>query len=247
MAVLFSEYLIEQKQVTDEQVLTALIEQLRSTPSLAEISYEKSFLPTSDLLKILFHCQHHSLDFRSSAEQLGLCSGEVWEKIYSQLQTLQKPLGEILVEKGFVSVDTLSSLLVSYVENTNKPQSDNASRLDPILLKEYIAAFSRAFSNIGAEISSLESCKEQGAESKSILKNIHSEFITIAAAASFLGAKQSEKIAQFTLKFLEVFISIEMPIEIKYLTNTLTSVSQILNSICQYLHEFKQESQEKTV
>lgn len=126
MAKLFGEYLIERQIVTVDHVLDALMEQLRSVPSTGEIIYELDLLLKPDLLRILAHQQYTGSDFRSSALALNLWGEQLAEKVSAHLQSLRRPLGEILVERGHLSLETLTTTLDAYVEMCSQTTGEEA-------------------------------------------------------------------------------------------------------------------------
>ena len=103
MSVLFSEYLIEKKMLSMEQVLEIFIEQLEIIPSTAELIYEFNLLPKNDLLKILMKQQFEGLDFHTSAKSLGLWNSEVSDSVLKKLREVYKPFTEILIQKEFLT------------------------------------------------------------------------------------------------------------------------------------------------
>src|SRR4051812_38670100 len=113
--MLFGEYLIQQGLVQADHILVALIEQLRTIPSTCELVFECQLIEPEAIFRALTYQQRHGIDFQSSAEALGIWSSEVAARVNSELQKRRRPLGEILVQKGFLSLQTLSSALDSYV------------------------------------------------------------------------------------------------------------------------------------
>ena len=116
MTILFSQYLIEHKKVTVQHVVEAMVEQARLIPSLLEIITSQKLMNSVDLYQALSHQQIFDLEFRTSLEELGFWTPELAEKIFQYLQNIRKPLGEILVEKGFMTEEAITPILLSYVE-----------------------------------------------------------------------------------------------------------------------------------
>lgn len=263
MSMLFSEYLVDRKNLKSEQVLESLIEQLRSTPGIAEILYDKEIIPKDDLFKILTYQQKYNLDFRTSAENLGLWSNEISGNLEKIIDGLKKPLTEIFIEKGFLNLDDLSPLVVSYTEalnssngsvpnqstplqsktlvavenkNTQIQNDVEYSIFDSILTKEFINNLEKkAVPEIQSSLASFEKQSLSFMEYFSLLKNIMSGFIIIRAGATFLGATQSECIAGSVVKLLESIQNIKITLNQSILLRILNDSIFLLDSISKSL------------
>jgi len=116
VAKLFGEYLVEKGLVTAEQLVAALMEQLCSTPLVAEVVFAHKLFSVGDMMRTMAHQHRSGLDFQSAAESLDLWSPAIETAILGHMRAVRKPLGEVLVEMKVLSLDDLTSSLDSYVE-----------------------------------------------------------------------------------------------------------------------------------
>ena len=272
MAKLFGEYLVERNLATVEQLLDALIEQLRSVPSTAEVIYELNLMKKVDLLSIFAHQQYTGSDFRSSAQSLGLWGNQLAEKVTAHLQNLRRPLGEILVGRGHISLDSLTAALDSYVEwcsslgKNLKPTSavpkpvqlpqisdkstsaisqaiSGEESLDPILVKEFVDVYeSQIRPSIQELIKAMGSTAGTKSQLREYLNGALSEFIGLRAAAQFLGAKRCETIAAETVQSLEKIVKSEKLLNQRLLLEILKISSHIIDSLSEILKDFNSDS-----
>ncbi len=111
----FGEFLVEKNLVTDEVLVDALIEQLKSMPSLTEIAFETKLFPAKSFLSILSLQTNEKLDFKTAAEKLGLWSVEIEERVSRTLSEKKIPLGQILVRNGKVGFEDITKALDEYL------------------------------------------------------------------------------------------------------------------------------------
>lgn len=217
--MIFSEYLLDKNLVTADQILVALMEQLRSIPSTPELIYDKNIIPRSSLLKILVHQQNSNLDFVGSAKVLGFWDENIAGQVKTELQKLRRPLSEILVQSGAMSLQSLASALDDYVDLSNritpkildprpienKPNdlviddknAINSPPLDPSLSGDYVESFTGKIAPaVSTLIMQISSNAGDPKSLESTVKRGLAEFAAVRAAAKFLGAKQSEAIAE---------------------------------------------------
>ena len=254
MTILFSEYLVQNNYITQDLVTEALVVQLRETPCMAEVIHDKGLLLKKDLLKILSYQQKNNLDFCESAKAVGLWTKELYEKIIKQIDAVRRPLGEILIEKGMLNAESLSTAFVSYVEESSKPKSqERLFETSPIgeahsfLVKDFVAAFQNKLRlPIENIIISLEALPKSEEAPKVIEEKFHVliqtalvEFKGIQTDISFVSEKQLQSIIQSTIQLLEFFVSTKVPIEIPCVISILKSTLQILDSIVLYLKNFQ--------
>ena len=158
VATLFGDFLIQNNLVQADDILVSLIDQLRSVPSTAEVLYDYAIIPAADLLKILAYQQNHGLDFRASAVALGLWSTEVAQQVNDELHKLRRPLGEILVEKGYLDLQQLTKALDAYVEAAYRdvPAAVLAPVADPVAAVAAVATVAVPLKNDGGGAQSLQ-------------------------------------------------------------------------------------------
>jgi len=243
MSVLFSEYLIEKKMLSMEQVLEIFIEQLEIIPSTAELIYEFNLLPKNDLLKILMKQQFEGLDFHTSAKSLGLWNSEVSDSVVKKLKEVYKPFTEILIQKEYLTLENLSSAIISFTEqniqesHTPKPVIENVHKINKEMLFEYLDCFENIISvKIRSFIAKIKNSEITQDNFINEIKNIKSEFIALQAAANFVNAKYSEKISILVSNYIENIISLKNEFNIN---KTKEIIERAFNSLEGYFQSLK--------
>jgi hypothetical protein len=115
MSKYFGEFLVERGIITKDNLVDALVEQVSSTPPLCQIVFENNILDSQKLFEVFRHQQDYSSDFISSCKNLGLWSQEIQTKINSCLDELRKPLGHILVSRGWIDLKKLTHMLDEFL------------------------------------------------------------------------------------------------------------------------------------
>ena len=242
MEVLFIEYLIEEKLLSQEQLLEAIIEQLQSIPSVPELLFELNILSKADLLRILIHQKYESTEFLTSAKTLGLWSPQISQQVSKKLNSIHKPISEVLIQKGFLDLESITAAFVKYVEiQENKKVLEKEEKKDSpeynlTILKEYIICFEATiFPNIQLYLNQF---KENSNSKENLLHDIQivlSEYVAARAAADFLGAMHSKKIANEVVLYIEKFLEPNTAINFTDTIDVIDLSSQILLSYCKCL------------
>lgn len=133
MTTLFGEFILEKGLLPKEQVLEALVYQIATRSSLAEIIYDHGLLGTDEQLQILSYQQYSGSDYKSSAETLGFWSLDLESKILTfQSKKGNPPLGEVLVKLGFFDMKTMTAALGEFVDyrESSRRESNRRSVLE---------------------------------------------------------------------------------------------------------------------
>jgi hypothetical protein len=133
MPKLFGEFLVDQQLVTEEQLASALVHQIKLMPSTVEVIFQHKLLPSHKIIEILKCQQTTGRDFRSSAKFLGFWSKDLETTVQSLLEKARTPLGEVLVSLGLVTPMTLTQSLDQYIVNS--------SSIDPNIHNSLISQF----------------------------------------------------------------------------------------------------------
>ncbi|WP_186647325.1 hypothetical protein [Fluviispira vulneris] len=248
MPKLFCEYLLEIKLIKSEQLLDAFMEQINHVPSTAEVIYNSNILNKEEILKILIHQQQEGMDFRSSAKDLGLWTFNLSQEVNKKIQATHKPLGEILIQKGFFTLDSLSSAFASYTENINSlkntPEKDIKIQEshNPTLSNEYLTCFNNdILPNMQRTIYILKE-KDISAENIKIeTRKALAEFVAVRAAANFLGAHISQKVANEVVKYFQKSLDSNEAIDLMKVINILEISVEVLNNLCTCLQQSNSE------
>ena len=231
MAKLFGEFLIEQGLASVEQILAAVITQLRTVPSTAEVIFDHALLPNMDQLRILTHQQYAGTDFRTSAAAVGLWSGTLAEKVAALARAKRRPIGEVLVELGCLSLETLAQALDSYVEavaadgrpqgalaipterltaaqRVISPQDPLPAAISPWLTREFTANYAAVINPaLNAAKRQFDRSPLEPVSLASPLRSAISELVALRAASSFLYATRSEGLLSEIIATLEMVLT----------------------------------------
>lgn len=113
---LFGEFLVESNAISEEQLLEALVAQLKLTPSVCQIVFENQLMSTTEILQILSHQARNKLGFIESAKELGLWNQNVAEKIEAQVALSRPPLGQIFAKHRILPIADLSRHLDEFLD-----------------------------------------------------------------------------------------------------------------------------------
>jgi nucleoside diphosphate kinase len=119
MSKYFGEFLVEKGVITKDNLVDALVEQVSTTPPLCQIVFENNIIDSQKLFEIFRHQQDYSSDFISSCKTLGCWSQDVQLKINACLDELRKPLGHILVSRGWIDLKKLTHMLDEFLSQLN--------------------------------------------------------------------------------------------------------------------------------
>jgi hypothetical protein len=127
MSKYFGEFLVEKGVITKDNLVDALVEQVSTTPPLCQIVFENNILDSQKLFEVFRHQQDYSSDFISSCKTLGCWSQEVQVKINACLDELRKPLGHILVSRGWIDLKKLTHMLDEFLSQLTiqTPKADS--------------------------------------------------------------------------------------------------------------------------
>lgn len=256
MVRLFGEHLVDLNFITEAQLVEALVTQMREVPSVVEIIYDHQLLSHDQILSILKKQQIEGTDFRTTANDLGVWTEELAESIHAELRKIRRPIGEILVSLGCLSLDQLTSSLDSYNGNNNRsdllikaPEPKVASQgvsemrpLDPFLASEYADTFAKTHNPVlNTMIENLQSALNDSESFNAIKNGAIAQVVSITAAAQFLGAEKSLNIA---IALRDAFKEIgERPDSehAKGLIDLLKIARNLLESLALYIDQFKNE------
>ena len=269
MPKLFGNFLVEIQQINAEQLLCALVHQLKSAPSTAEVLFEHDLMAKGDQLKILAHQQVNGLDYRTSAKELGLWNPTLAAQVSSVIQNSRRPLGEVLISLGYLKVQDLTKALDVYVEACSSetkltlqnlpaftPSSDQevrgipsnvgsagASILDPVLSAEYSENVStNCIPVLRALVSSPPPATK--VEFDKFLNKALAEVSAIRGAATFVAAARSLSLADeliATITILKNTKEILPAAELILLIDMIKYSAHVFDGLCQLISQFHSE------
>lgn len=259
--MLLMQYLMEQKLVKAEQIVEALVEQVRSLPSSVEVVFELKLLTHEALFNILAEQQISGTDFQKSANKLGFWSDELRDRIHLELSNRRRPLVQILVQLGYLSLQNLPPVLNGYVELANrvspsvrseaaeksvaaKPLTEDSqyseprpmAMLDSFLISEYAEALDTKFIPSMKNLLVLLQGKSRDKEAMaSAIKFGLMESVMIRAAANFLGAIESEKLADSLVKVFDRESILSGSVDESSLLILIETGLSMLNCLCLHM------------
>jgi hypothetical protein len=114
--MLFGQYLVKIGLITEDKLLAALIAQSQATPSFAYAVHKSKALPAKDQLAAMAWQAKTGCDYRRACQELGLWSHAA-ERAVSEVMVLERrPLGQVLVDRGDITVAALGAALDTYVK-----------------------------------------------------------------------------------------------------------------------------------
>lgn len=123
MKKLFGDFLVERSLITKNQLTEALVEQLRGVPHVATLAFDDQLIESEELYEILKLQQSENIDFISALKTLQSDSESVIEVLRTRLMNIRKPLGQILVERGFLTLEKLTSELDEFLVGAETKES----------------------------------------------------------------------------------------------------------------------------
>lgn len=129
MTILFGQFLIDKGILPKEQVLEALIYQIGSRWSLAQLIFENQLLTCEEQLKVLSYLRYGESDYQNSAEVLGIWNQE----LANQVKSIEKnrgrpPLGEVLIKLGFFDIREMTQALEIFLQYQDSIRSSEIDR-----------------------------------------------------------------------------------------------------------------------
>jgi hypothetical protein len=112
----FGEFLLSKKLVSQEQLVVALVEQLESLPNLYSILlFDKEVAPEI-LLELIQKQLNTGLDLVALQEKFKLIQDKVFADALFIQNNKKRQLGQILIEKGYISIEVLKDSLNEFLQ-----------------------------------------------------------------------------------------------------------------------------------
>jgi hypothetical protein len=155
----FGEFLVSKGVITNDDLLSALMEQIKVMPSIAEIVYNQKLVSVQELAQVLSLQSKTQVDFISACKQAGKWNERIQEQVWSELENVRVPLVQVLVRHKKLSHESVNKYLDSYLAETqsssakvnNSIQSEKTAQpvlaVSPVDLPVSIVEFLNQFSN----------------------------------------------------------------------------------------------------
>ena len=220
--MLFGEYLVAKKVITEAQLLDSLIAQVRETPTLVEMVVELKLLEPGVILKVLATQFLSKMEFQAACREVGVWSNDLAVRLEDESLRRRRPVGEYLLANKCLTIESLTKVLDEFVasrgagaakatpqsaqsvETAAKP-SVSVPQSAPIILKaagtieaplllEYFKIVSpERFTTIRSKI---EAARTEGNKAKAGLTEMVNLVHGIKSAAKFVGAQVTLSIAE---------------------------------------------------
>jgi CheY-specific phosphatase CheX len=138
----FGQYLLEKGRITSQQLLTASEGQKAVTAPIGTLALEKGWLTAEQIKRILDLQKKTNYRFGEQAILLGwMTQVQVRELIEEQELSHRVLLGEVLVAKGYLTLDALEKEFREYDKEEEKLSSELAVAFDKVRNKDLVKTF----------------------------------------------------------------------------------------------------------
>jgi CheY-specific phosphatase CheX len=138
----FGQYLLEKGRITSEQLAAALEQQKTVQAAVGTLALEKGLLTAEQIKQILAEQRKTGLRFGEQAVARGsLTQTQVDELLREQEVSHRVRLGEVLVSKGYLTLEMLEKELKEYKKEEEKISSEVSDTLSKLLHKNLVKTF----------------------------------------------------------------------------------------------------------
>lgn len=177
----FGQYLLEKGRITSQQLLDALECQKSITQPIGTIALERGLLTTEQIKQIILQQKKTNQRFGEIAVVLGfLTQAQLQELLDKQDTNHRARLGEALVSKRYITLETLEKELKEYNKESEKFASDVSAPFSNIAHKHIVKTFTdlmlMMFTRFGKQDIIIEHC-ETGKEKVRLFRWVISQKI----------------------------------------------------------------------
>jgi len=138
----FGQYLLEKGRITSEQLVAALEQQKTVQAAIGILALESGLLTAEQIKQILTEQRKTGLRFGEQAVVMGsLTKTQVDELLQEQEVSHRVRLGEVLVSKGYLTLEMLEKELKEYKKEEEKISSEVSNALSKFVHKNLIKTF----------------------------------------------------------------------------------------------------------
>jgi CheY-specific phosphatase CheX len=164
----FGQFLLERGRITSQQLLAALELQKSIPMPIGILALERGWLSATQITDILDQQKRKTSRFEELAVQLGyLTQAQIDELLQIQETSHRVRLGEALVLKGFITLESLDRELKEYNKETEKFSSEVSNAFGALAHKDIVTTFTDLmllmFTRFGKQDIIIERC-ESGQE-----------------------------------------------------------------------------------
>jgi CheY-specific phosphatase CheX len=138
----FGQYLLEKGRITSEQLVSALEQQKTIQAAIGTLALERGLLTAEQIKQILNQQRKTGLRFGEQAVAMGsLTQTQVDELLREQEVSHRVRLGEVLVSKGYLTLEMLEKELKEYKKEEEKISSEVSDAFGKLLHKNLVKTF----------------------------------------------------------------------------------------------------------
>lgn len=126
----FGDFLLRKEMITEEDLINALTEQLRSTPPLLSILREEKKFTNTELIQLVKMQVQSGLEIKTLLLEKSLVAEAELDSLLKIQNQKRMPLGQILIELGKISVDECQQALQEYSSQQNEIVLDEDGDID---------------------------------------------------------------------------------------------------------------------
>jgi CheY-specific phosphatase CheX len=175
----FGQYLLEKGRITSQQLLDALECQKQITAPIGTMALERGILTAEQIKQVLQQQKRNNQRFGEIAVALGfLTQSQLNELLDAQDTSHRFKLGDALVSKGYLTVETLEKELKEYKIESEKFASEVSAAFSNVAHKQIVKTFTdlmlMMFTRFGKQDIIIERC-ETGKENVRLFRWIISQ------------------------------------------------------------------------
>lgn len=160
----FGQYLLEKGRITSQQLLDALECQKNITTPIGTMALDRGLMTAEQIKQVLQHQRRNNLRFGEIAVAIGLLTQvQVNELLEDQEMTHRVRLGEALVTKGYLTLETLERELKDYNKESEQFASEVSTAFSTVAHKEIVRTFTdlmlMMFTRFGKQDIIIERCE----------------------------------------------------------------------------------------
>lgn len=196
----FFDYLLEKGVLTADAFVKATLEQAKSSPTLAQISYDGKIFSADEIIKIFRVQRNSNLDFIGAARHLGLLHPEKRKLLNTVVQSYQVPLSSILIKRNYIDIKALVSALDEFLSQVNFVDESSSKSFAETLDINFISDLESSLSEsqLQSVINTLSLIKVNS-ENEELLKELLKDLlITIRAIRGYAKAARSQLIDELS-------------------------------------------------
>jgi hypothetical protein len=131
-AMNFGLYLKNKGVISAEQLVAALEAQCNTLAPIGQLALEESMLSARDIFAILrAQCESPQLRFGELASEMGLLSHDQLLRLLMIQEERKRPLAEILIRQGILSVEQLAAEMAAFRHDRARPRRARARVASP--------------------------------------------------------------------------------------------------------------------